>query len=376
MVHRALIAVVIFATTARAEPCPPAAALSGDDELVHAVRALLDARGIADERPRCPATRAHIERRGSRIVVAVAARPDRGSSGPAPDRGSSGPAPDRGSSGAAPDRGSSGPAPDRASVGPAPYRGSVAPAPDRASVGAAPNGAGDGAGDGAREVIEREVSEVATAATVIESWTRSDVAAPLLESREVPAAAVERAPAAPPATVSPPAARGIQLFAGGETSFASDRTVWQGMQLEACIMLGPICAAARVHGGKVIASPARWDGFARHGAEIYIGIDIPIALGRAPLTPGFAAGYGAMFTRHIREGEPMGVEISGPRAEVHAAISLPVTAHLAVDVVATGALTQAARMEVHGDPPDPTLIYPAEPRALIRFAVGIRYGAL
>jgi hypothetical protein len=308
MVHRALIAVVIFATTARAEPCPPAAALSGDDELVHAVRALLDARGITDEKPRCPATRAHVERRGDRILVAVAARPDRA---------------------------------------------------------------------GASETIEREVSEVATAATVIESWTRSDVAAPLLESREVPVATVERAPiAAPPAAASPPAARGIQLFAGGETSFASDRTVWQGMQLEACIMLGPICAAARVHGGKVIAHPASWDGFARHGAEIYVGIDIPIALGRARLTPGFAAGYGAMFTRHIRDGEPMGVEISGPRAEVHAGVSLPVTAHLAVDVVATGALTQAARMEIHGDPPDPTLIYPAEPRALIRVAVGVRYGAL
>lgn len=308
MVHRALIAVVIFATTARAEPCPPAAALSGDDELVHEVRALLEARGITDERPRCPATRAHVERRGHRILVAVAGRPDRA-----------------------------------------------------------------GAGDG--ETIEREVSEVATAATVIESWTRSDVAAPLLESREVPVG-VERAPTVSPPAASPPAARGIQLFAGGETSFASDRTVWQGMQLAACIMLGPICAAARVHGGKVIAHPASWDGFARHGAEIYVGIDIPIALGRARLTPGFAAGYGAMFTRHIRDGEPMGVENSGPRAEVHAGVSLPITAHLAVDVVATGALTQAASTEIHGDPPDPSLIYPAEPRALFRVAVGVRYGAL
>ena len=313
MVHRALIAVVIFATTARAEPCPPAAALTGDAELVHAVRALLEARGITDETPRCPATRAHIERHGDRILVAV----------------------------------------------------------DRVREVSRPATAHDAA-------IEREVSEVATAATVIESWTRSDVAAPLLESREVPVTAVERAPAAPPpVAASPPAARGIQLFAGGETSFASDRTVWQGMQLAACIMLGPICAAARVHAGKVIAKPHHdWDSFVRKGAEAYVGIDIPIALGRARLTPGFAAGYGAMFTRHIREGEPMGVEISGPRAEVHAGVSLPITAHLAVDVVATGALTQAARMEIHGDPPDPTLIYPAEPRALFRLAIGVRYGAL
>ena len=168
--------------------------------------------------------------------------------------------------------------------------------------------------------IERSVTEIATAATVIESWTRSDVEAPLLAVRAVPA--VEDA--APRAVVaSPPAARGIQLLAAEETSVASDGTVWQGMQLEACIMLGPICAAARVHGGKVIGRPASWAGFARNGAEAYAGIDVPIALGRARLTPGFAAGFGAMFTRYKSDGEKMGVEISGPRAEVHVAFSLP-----------------------------------------------------
>lgn len=223
--------------------------------------------------------------------------------------------------------------------------------------------------------IERSVTEAATAATVIESWTRSDVAAPLLATRTVPAFEV----AAPRVVVvaSPPAARGIQLFAAEETSVASDRTVWEGMQLEACIMLGPICAAARLHGGKVIGQPASWAGFARNGAEVYAGIDVPIALGRTRLTPGFAAGYGTMFTRYKTDGERMGVEISGPRAEVHVAFSLPLSAHLALDLVTTAALTQATAMETHGtDVPDPGVVFPDEPRALVRFAVGVRYGAL
>jgi hypothetical protein len=301
-VYRLLVLlVVVTARVAQAEPCAPAVALTGDDALVTAVRALLGARGITHETPRCPAVRATLERRGGLLVVGV--------DGP----------------------------------------------------------------DGVP--IERSVSEAATAATVIESWTRSDVAAPLLAARTVPAlpdVAVHAVVAA-----SPPAARGIQLLAAVETSVASDRTVWQGLQLEACIMLGPICVAARLHGGKVISQPASWDGFARKGGELYAGIDVPIALGGIRLTPGFAAGYGTMFTHHHSDGEKMGIEISGPRAEVHVALSIPLTAHLALELVTTGALTQPTAKEIHGtDVPDPAVVYPDEPRALVRFAAGVRYGAL
>ncbi len=300
MVRLLALVVLVTAHVARAEPCPPAVALTGEEVLVGAIRELLGARGITHETPRCPVVRARIERRGPMLVVGI--------DGP----------------------------------------------------------------DGVP--IERSVTEAATAATVIESWTRSDVAAPLLATRTVPA--FENALAAV-VVASPPAARGIQLFAAEETSVASDRTVWQGMQLEACIMVGPICAAARVHGGKVIAEPASWAGFARNGAEIYAGIDVPIALGHTRLTPGFAAGFGAMFTRYKSDGEKMGVEISGPRAEVHVAFSLPLSAHLALDLVTTAALTQATAMEAHDtDTPDPTVVFPDEPRALVRFAVGVRYGAL
>jgi hypothetical protein len=223
--------------------------------------------------------------------------------------------------------------------------------------------------------IVRSVAAASTAATVIESWARTDVEAPLLATRAVPA--IEDAAEPGPVVASPPAARGIQLFAAMETSVASDRTVWQGIQLEACIMLGPICAAARLHAGKVISQPTSWAGFARVGGEAYIGVDVPIALGRARLTPGFAAGYGAMFTHRKADGEKVGLETSGPRAEAHAAFSIPMTAHVALDLVVTGALTEAARMETRGgDLLDPTVVFPDEPRALVRLAFGVRYGAL
>jgi len=231
---------------------------------------------------------------------------------------------------------------------------------------------GDGP-DGAP--IERAVGEPSTAASVIESWARSDVAAPLLAVRAVPAvtATAEVAPAAAPR----PAARGVQLFAAAETSVGSDGTVWEGMQLGACIMLGPICVATRLRGGKVVSQPGRWAAFVRHGAEVYLGIDVPIVLGRARLTPGFAAGYGGMFTRLKTDDEKVGVEIHGARAEVHAVLSIPLTAHIAVDITAAGSMTQSTGVENRGAAaPDPAIVFPDEPRALGRLAVGLRYGAL
>jgi len=209
---------------------------------------------------------------------------------------------------------------------------------------------------------------------VIESWTRGDVAAPLLAARELPEV---REAASPSVAASPPAARGIQLSAAAETSFASDGTGWEGMQLGACVLLGPICVSTRVHGGKVISQPASWAGLRRKGAELYAGIDVPIALGRAHLTPGFAAGYGTIFTHRGSEDDRIGLEISGPRAEVHAALSLPITAHVAIDATVTGGLTQATARETRGqDVTDSVTAFPSEPRAFLRFAIGVRYGAL
>ena len=135
-------------------------------------------------------------------------------------------------------------------------------------------------------------------------------------------------------------------------------------------MLGPICVATRLRGGKMISQPERLAAFARHGAEVYIGIDVPIVVGRARLTPGFAAGYGGMFTRLRTDDEKVGIE-------VHAALSVPLTSHIALDLTAAGTLTQATEVENHRpEAPDPGVVFPDEPRALVRFALGVRYGAL
>jgi hypothetical protein len=174
-----------------------------------------------------------------------------------------------------------------------------------------------------------------------------------------------------------PAASGIQLFAATEAWFASDGTVWEGLQLGACIRLGPICAAARLHGGGVVSWPSKIPGFSRKGAEIYVGIDVPIAIGRGQLTLGFAAGYGNWFTRHRDDDERMALEIGGPRAEVHVGFAYPIRRRLALDISVAGSLTQATRTETHGTGAlDPSIMFPDEPRGLLRLGLGLRYGAL
>ena len=225
--------------------------------------------------------------------------------------------------------------------------------------------------------IERVVTEPATAATVIESWTSHDVTAPLLEVRAMPARPASELAAPAVVVAARPAARGIQLFVAEETSIASDATVWGGMQLGACVMLGPICASVRLHGGRVFSWPSRMAGFDRVGAELYGGLDVPFALGRNRLTFGFAAGYGSMFTRRVGDAEHTGIELGGPRAEAHAAFAVPLSSHFALDLTATGSLNQLTRTEANGgDLLDPTIVFPGEPRAFFRLAVGVRYGSL
>jgi hypothetical protein len=69
-----LLALLLIASAriARAEPCPPAVALTGEEALVGAIRDMLGARGIVQETPRCPAVHAKVERRGTWLVVDIA----------------------------------------------------------------------------------------------------------------------------------------------------------------------------------------------------------------------------------------------------------------------------------------------------------------
>ena len=214
--------------------------------------------------------------------------------------------------------------------------------------------------------VERTVHEPATAATVIESFTRDDIAASLLASREVPREPTPVAPIATPRTRPP--ARGVQLFFAAETSIGSDRTNWMGAQIGACVMLGPVCAAARLRIAELVNGAGIWEGtLDRRGSEVLLGIDVPFAIRPGTLAFGFAAGLGAMHTRD----ETTGTEgrTGGLRADVHATLSIPINRRLALDLGATIDFTQETHVESE-------MRLPADPTALLRFGLGLRYGGL
>ncbi len=224
---------------------------------------------------------------------------------------------------------------------------------------------------------ERKVADPTTAATVIESWSEREVVDPLLASRPIVIAAASPLPAptivvmtaAPAAPVAP---RGIQLFGSLETSVGSDRTEWLGGQVGACVMVGPICAAARLRFANVADGPGPWNGtLERHGAELLVGGDVPFKVGRALVAPGFGGGIGDMHTR-LDDGQPhMGSETAGLRADVHTTVSYPLSATLALDVSLAVDLTQATHSESNAPMP-----LPDEPLWLVRLGIGLRYGRL
>ncbi len=228
--------------------------------------------------------------------------------------------------------------------------------------------------------IERAIAGddgLETAATVIESWAHPEVDAPLLASHDIPrararVAAIEPLAPAPATTIivdhTDRSHRRVDLFAAVESSYASDRTSWMGGHVGACVMLDPICVAARLRFSSVVASPEVWRGLERHDIDVLLGIDLPLHRGRFAVVPGFAAGVGSM---HTRLGNGRG-ESGGMRADAHVTASVALAHHLAFDLALTGDLTQAT--EVGSRPGVDDL--PDEPRALIRLSAGLRYGGL
>lgn len=234
-------------------------------------------------------------------------------------------------------------------------------------------------GDGTH--VDRIAGEAHTAATVIESFLRSDVQDPLLAARAVPSASPSpRADVEvpPPATPMLRATRGVHLLSALETSYASDRTSWVGLHLGACVSLGPICAAARLRASGVVDGPGVWKGdvqgnIERRSIDLLVGIDIPFAVRGWTLSPGFAAGIGQLHTRgatrEVRE------DTGRACADVHVALSIPLRARLALDLFGAADLMQATRLE-EDSPMTSGVELPDEPRFLVRVGLGLRYGGL
>jgi hypothetical protein len=323
------------AADARAETCAPAARLEGDAELVASVGRELAARGIV------------IERHGG----AGAGDPATAAAAAAETC-----------------------APVRVQI----ERVEIAAADDATLI--ITIAVGDGA------AVERNVRGLRTAATVIESFARTDVGSPLLAIRAIePPAPSPAEPAGPKPAAAPMvqlvvhtrSRASYHLFIGPEVTFASDDSRWLGAQLGACIVLGPVCVGARLRGGVAVGTPEVWpEGTRRHTNELLLGLDVPLHLGAVTVIPGFSAGFGGFNTKGPGSTQnpalmdEIEVETGGLRADAHVSVAIPLWGRLALDL--SVAVDLAQQTEPFEGVDDRHQI-PPEPLALARFGIGVRY---
>ncbi len=223
---------------------------------------------------------------------------------------------------------------------------------------------------------EHVVTRLESAATVIESWTHSEllddprfarpVVALAAEARPEPATVVSTVTVRPPLPIRP--MRAMQVFGAFETSIADDRTSWVGAMVGVCIRVGALCASARARFAAVTDGDGAWAHAERHGEDILLGGDVPLQLAGMPFAFGFGAGFGAMHTGMWNGSRNRGSQTFGLRGDVHLAWLIPLGHRLAVDVSASVDVAQVTDVE------SSIAEFANEPRLLGRLAAGLRFG--
>jgi len=267
-------------------------------------------------------------------------------------------------------------------------------------------------------VTERVVATADTAATLIESWVRTDIAAPLLAARSVddppaPAPVSSIPELRTPSTQPPPfavpllaaaaatatggarteavvhatapetshASTGPLFAIAGEGSRVRDGSMGWGLGGGACLALHGLCLGLVAHLARV--GPVSPDeeitralsGTSGYGAEGLISADFALGLGRLTLRPGVAAGIGWIGTRGTIVEHSADFNAVGPRAEARLALDWPVSRALALELALAGGAGATATIDRLANSRDkPT--FASEMAPMLRAGLGIRYGAL
>jgi hypothetical protein len=210
-----------------------------------------------------------------------------------------------------------------------------------------------------------EVAEVRTAATVIESWVRTDVEEPLLarrraDDRETPEGLV----AAAPAREGP----GVQILTLAETGFANDHTTWVGALVGACMTVGRVCLGGRARFATVAEGPGEWEtAVDREAVDALADVEVPLRLGRLTLAPGLGLGLGWI---HTHEGTSADARHSvGARLETHLALTIPLSHGTALEAAASLELAHSLIDETDAHEELPT-----DPGLLAHLGLGLRFG--
>jgi hypothetical protein len=219
--------------------------------------------------------------------------------------------------------------------------------------------------DGAGRRVERRATTVAAAATVIESWARTDLTDSLLEREgEYRAADVVVAP--------PRSAAGRPMIAVAlEASIGSDGSLWTGPRVTGCAWLGPVCGGVTLRLGRDggLSGDTQTLGGHRDGVDMMLSADVPARASVLVISPGIAAGFG-WIRSHGREsdGDHVVLDWQGPRAEAHIALATPLIWGIWLYGAASATVLPSAEtvFQMH----DGALLA-AEPRGFARIAIGL-----
>ncbi len=227
---------------------------------------------------------------------------------------------------------------------------------------------------------ERVVSEPRTAATVIESWTSTELERSLLSMPRAVAPTQPLSVAADPIVeprvrrvVSPPfvsPSAVVEVLGVMETSFANDGTSWVGGVVGICVRVGRICLATRARFATLVEGEGIWETTNRHGVDAVFGGDIPFDIGRTTIVLGFGVGMGTVRTS-VRGEDAMaeGSVTFGIRADTHVAWVVPLGHRVSLDLSATFDMAQVTDVEASTHGPVSN-----DPTVLGRMGVGIRFG--
>jgi hypothetical protein len=236
----------------------------------------------------------------------------------------------------------------------------------------------------------RMAEDARAAATVIESWARGDLSAPLLAAREPPPATV-RARQAPDREAPPPIeqaaaieTRPIAIGAAAGAGLSSDGALWTWAHAQACVVVGPACLGALVR----YASDTESQGdsnvrvTARRSLDLLVIADVPLRLGPVVVIPG--VGFGQTALRAQRQsGDHEKVTTTGMNLRARVGAGVPVVGVWSLQAdVALGASPFARKLlrEEQFGPVDPDDDDPSPmsgvPRLTGWFGLALVYGGL
>lgn len=205
----------------------------------------------------------------------------------------------------------------------------------------------------------REVHDVATAATIVESWTSQEI-----DDGSMPPEAVTKMTPATSSTWR----HGIT--AAFESSAGGDRSIWLGVAVSGCVRLGPACAGAIVRGTQDTTagtSGAAIDHDTKQFAALAT-VGLPRHVGGFVVTPGVGIGYGWLeVTEHHHDAHAMLFEVQFPShallADVHVSAARSLGRHISL------------YLDLRGDTALTRTSLPYGAASFVRASFGVRLGA-